>query len=140
LTEVEGVFPNAHASFSVIPDQTGEYYIWLKVYAPNSVSWAGGDAVFCWIDGMNAEGEATDTYFWRQSLKKADGTYSQGKTDFYWVRVYQRIDTTAQVGADRVYNWKAGEAYTLRFRGYTAGVQIDEIYITTDANDPYVQN
>ena len=40
----------------------------------------------------------------------------------------------------RVYNWAEGKTYTLRFRSMSQFTEIDQIYITTDANDPYVKN
>ena len=131
----DGELPVAHAFYNVTADVTGEHYIWLKVYTPNKFTSGAGDAVYCWIDGVDADGETTDTYFWRQPIAKADGTYSQNTSDFYWVRVYQRFNSTVQNGEDKAYNWTAGETYTLRFRGYAAQVQIDQIYITNSATD-----
>ena len=130
----DGKEPIAHATFKVTADATADYYIWLKV-CDDDLNASHTPAVYCWIDGVNAEGEATDTYYWRQPLKK-DDTYPTDKS-FYWVRVYQEFyqDNYTQNGADKVYHWEAGETYTLRFRGRAAGVQIDQIYITNSATD-----
>ncbi|MBE6921231.1 MAG: hypothetical protein E7468_06705 [Ruminococcaceae bacterium] len=129
-----GFDPYPHMMFSVIPDASGEYYIWLKVYAPSSST---NNALYAYIDGGN------DSYYWRQPLKKADGSYSENTSDFYWVRVYQEFmqDTYStggmypQNGSDKVYTWTAGEMYTLRFRAHNSSVQVDEIYITNDPGD-----
>ena len=136
-----GQDPISHATYYVTADVTGEHYIWLKVYTPNLFTSAAGDAVYCQIDGVNAEGKITDPYFWRQPIHKKDGTYSENASDFYWVRVHEEYLQPADAPLSvKSYHWTAGETYALRFRGYAAKVQIDEIYITTDLNDPYVKN
>ena len=131
-----GQDPSAHVAYSVKASATGEHYIWVKVYTPNTWAYGSGDAIYCFIGDDNG----TDTYFWRQPLMKTNGTYSEDETDFYWVRVYQQFNGTTQNGKDKVYNWTEGEVYELRFRSYSTKVEIDEIYITTDPNDPYVKN
>ena len=136
--------PIPHATYTVESELSGEVYVWLKVYAPNTSLPAAnrGDALYCWIGDDNE----TDTYFWRQPLNKAGkNDYSTSDTDFYWVRVYQEFhdsNTTngSQVGGNKTYNWTAGETYTIQFRSYTANVQLDQILITTeltfDPNNP----
>jgi len=137
----DGQDPVAHATYYVTADVTGEHYIWLKVYTPNMFTGAAGDAVYCQIDGVNAEGKTTDPYFWRQPIAKKDGSYSDDASDFYWVRVHEEyLNQESAPRNVKSYYWTAGETYALRFRGYAAKVQIDEIYITTDLNDPYVKN
>ena len=128
--------PIPHATYTVESELSGEVYVWLKVYAPNTNLPATdrGDALYCWIGDDNE----TDTYFWRQPLNKAGkNEYSTSATDFYWVRVYQEFHTHntangSQVGENKTYNWTAGETYTIQFRSYAANVQLDQILITTD--------
>ena len=127
-----GEDPSAHATYTVQASETGEHYIWLKVYAPNNWGQGSGDAVYSFISDDNG----TDTYFWRQPLKNTDGTYSDNASDFYWVRVYQQHNGTTQNGKDKVYNSTAGETYTLRFRVYSENVQIDQILVTTSDKTP----
>ena len=125
-----------HVTYTVDSELSGEVYVWLKVYAPNTSLPAEnrGDALYCWIGDDNE----TDTYFWRQPLNKAGkNEYSTSATDFYWVRVYQEFhdsNTTngTQVGENKTYNWTAGKTYTIQFRSYTKDVQLDQILITTD--------
>ena len=127
-----GEDPSAHTTYTVKASETGEHYVWLKVYAPNSWGSGSGDAVYCFI----GDDKGTDTYFWRQPLKKTDGTYSASESDFYWVRVYQQFNGTTQNGKDKAYNWTAGETYDLRFRVYSPNVQIDQILVTTSSKIP----
>jgi hypothetical protein len=137
-----GASPIPHISVDVRADVTSEYYIWLKVYTPKLWS-SYTDGVYCYIGDDND----TDTFYWRQPLTKTDGSHSASNTDFYWVRVYQEYlggnahTGATQVGEDRVYNWTAGQTYTLNFRAYNSGVQIDQIYITSDPNDiPHIHS
>ena len=54
------------------------------------------------------------------------------------MRVYQEFHqynttyTTQQVGKNKIYNWTAGETYTIQFRSYAKGVELDQILVTTD--------
>lgn len=123
----EGLTPISHMAVHVTPDKTGEYYIWVKVYVPTRDDY--NPAIYAYIDGGN------DTYYWRQPI--FHNGYSQNDSDYIWVRVYQEYlkESLGQNGADKVYNWSAGETYTIRFRGYLSGTLIDQIYITNDAND-----
>ena len=137
----QGNRPNAHLVYAAQSDTTSEVYIWLKVSTSerNSVNYQ--DGIFCMIEDDNG----TDTYYWRQPLAKADGTYSVAEDDFYWVRLKQAYhmqtlgNKEGAYGAEKVYNWTAGKSYVLRFRSVTENVEIDQIYITNDPNDiPHV--
>ena len=129
--------PIPHVTYTVPSDLSGEVYVWLKVYAPNTALTAEHqrDALYCWVGDDNG----TDSYFWRQPLNKpGQNAYSTGTADFYWVRVYQEFHqynttyTTQQVGKNKIYNWTAGETYTIQFRSYAKGVELDQILVTTD--------
>jgi len=112
---------NSHLSVKVKPDVSGEYFIWVKVYAPKD------SAIYAWIDG----GE--DTYYWRQPLT-AD-TYSVDEDNYIWVRLWRECRAEYTLRQERFYDWTARRVYTISLRSYTAGVVIDEIYVTNDPND-----
>ena len=129
--------PIPHATYTVTADTTGQVYVWLKVFAPNTdlAQADRGDALYCWVgDDTDA-----DTYFWRQPLNKAGkNEYSASATDFYWVKVSQEYytgnTTNGTLRSEKTYYWTAGETYTIQFRSYTKNVQLDQILITTDGN------
>ncbi|MBE6957880.1 MAG: hypothetical protein E7447_01835 [Ruminococcaceae bacterium] len=112
---------NAHLSFKVKPDQSGEFFIWVKVYAPMD------SAIYAWIDG----GE--DSYFWRQPLTAE--TYSADEDNYIWVRLWRECRKEYTLRQERFYDWTARRVYTISLRSYTAGVVLDEIYVTNDPND-----
>ena len=115
---------NPYISFRVTPDESGEYYIWAKVYAPKN------SALYCYIDGGD------DNYYWRQPLTAE--TYSVNEDHYIWVRLYQECKKEYNLEKEHLYNWVARRIYTISFRAYTGNVEVDEIYITTDPNfDPH---
>ena len=74
-----GTTPIPHLSALVTPDKSGEYYIWLKVYAPANASY--GAKIYAYIEG------GADTYYWRQPLDL--NGYSKGEGDYFWVCLNQ---------------------------------------------------
>ena len=111
--------PNAlpHMSFAVKPDQTGTYYIWVKMYNPSETT---GIQVYV------EDKVGTNTGYNLQLPGEGNvSTYGQ-LSDFVWVRL------------DSVYQWDAGEQYTINIRTRDTLIRIDEFYITADVNDPFL--
>ena len=125
-----GKTPVPHVSFTVTPEQTGEYYVWAKVYATDS------NNIFCYIDGASIYSGTTlqnvADYYWRCPLTKEDASETDG--DFIWVRLTNEYRVDATLKYTRRYNWTAGETYTINFRSGSSGVLLDEIYVTNDPN------
>ena len=115
-----GTAPLPHLSMLVTPDKSGQHYIWLRVQTPKAVSYLV-DSLYCCIEG------GSDSYYWKQPLTKADGSHSNGDTDFYWVLVSEEWHSTTLKAGDHSYNWKAGETYRVRFRTYAFLFHADDL-------------
>ena len=102
-------------SFAVKPDQTGTYYIWVKMY---NASETAGIQVF-----VEDEAGANAGYYLQLPGEGNTSTYGQ-LSDFVWVRL------------DSAYQWNAGQTYTVNIRTRDTLIRIDEFYITNDTNAP----
>ena len=103
----------AHISFDVTPQQSGTYYIWVKMYNT-------GAAISAYVE----DAVGTDTDYYQQIPEEGNCSTSADFNSLVWVCLKNG------------YQWNAGETYQVALRSYANLVRVDEFYITSGTESP----